>query len=51
MSTGIPHGPYMGPVFFKTVSPGIVELFGANCGEGTFFVFVELVELHFVTDK
>lgn len=47
VSTGIPHGPYMGPVFFKRVNPGIVELMGANCGEGTFFVFVELdLELH-----
>lgn len=47
VSSGIPRGPYMGPVFFKAVNPGIVELMGANCGEGTYFVFVELdFELH-----
>lgn len=47
VSSGIPHGPYMGPVLFKRVNPGLVELMGANCGEGTYFVFVELdLELH-----
>lgn len=43
VSTGIPNGPYSGPVYFKAVDgPGAVELMGSNCGEGTYFVFVDL---------
>lgn len=42
VSTGIPNGPYSGPVFFKAVEPCTVELMGSNCSEGTYFVFVDL---------
>lgn len=42
VSTGVPNGPYAGPVYSKRVEPGIVDLMGSNCGEGTYFVFIEL---------
>jgi hypothetical protein len=53
VSTGIPNGPYSGPVFSKVVDGStVVDLMGSNCSEGTYFVFVEpheqgpLVEPH-----
>jgi hypothetical protein len=45
VSTGIPNGPYRGPVFSKSVEEaGEVHLMGSACGEGTYFVFFELPE-------
>lgn len=41
-STGIPNGPYSGPVFQKAVDSGILDLYGSECGEGTYFVFVDV---------
>lgn len=43
ISTGIPNGPYQGPVYSRTFQPGMVELKGSNCGEGSYFVFVEVL--------
>ena len=40
VSSGIPNGPYSGPVFSKQVDAGLLELYGSDCGEGTYFVFV-----------
>ena len=40
VSSGIPNGPYSGPVFYKAVETGVLELYGSGCGEGTYFVFV-----------
>jgi len=42
VSTGVPHGPYHGPVYSRSVEPGEVDLRGSNCEEGTYFVFVQL---------
>lgn len=42
VSTGIPNGPYSGPVYSKACEPGRIDLMGANCQEGTYFVFIEL---------
>lgn len=42
VSSGIPHGPYSGPVFSKFREPGETKLMGAECQEGSYFVFVEL---------
>lgn len=42
VSTGIPNGPYSGPVFQKAVGNGILDLYGSECGEGTYFVFVDV---------
>uniref|UniRef100_A0A7S4B8V4 RING-type domain-containing protein n=1 Tax=Chrysotila carterae TaxID=13221 RepID=A0A7S4B8V4_CHRCT len=42
VSTGIPNGPYSGPVFEKECEPGSVALYGSNCWEGTYFVFVQM---------
>lgn len=42
VSTGIPNGPYSGPVYQKSFDPGTIELMGSNCGEGVYFVFVEI---------
>eukprot|EP00747_Dinoflagellata_sp_TGD_P034055 gnl/TRDRNA2_/TRDRNA2_137024_c1_seq1.p1 gnl/TRDRNA2_/TRDRNA2_137024_c1~~gnl/TRDRNA2_/TRDRNA2_137024_c1_seq1.p1 ORF type:complete len:289 (-),score=28.94 gnl/TRDRNA2_/TRDRNA2_137024_c1_seq1:131-997(-) len=44
VSTGVPNGPYSGPVFSKAVEAETVDLMGSNCGEGTYFVFIELPE-------
>lgn len=44
VSSGIPNGPYAGPVFSKAFGVGKIELKGSNCAEGTYFVFVELKE-------
>merc|ERR1719229_581309 len=45
VSTGVPNGPYSGPVYSKVIEePGTVDLMGSNCDEGTYFVFVELPE-------
>eukprot|EP00401_Gymnodinium_catenatum_P079123 CAMPEP_0117591348 /NCGR_PEP_ID=MMETSP0784-20121206/71481_1 /TAXON_ID=39447 /ORGANISM="" /LENGTH=327 /DNA_ID=CAMNT_0005393057 /DNA_START=122 /DNA_END=1105 /DNA_ORIENTATION=- len=43
VSTGVPNGPYAGPVFSKEFEPGRIELMGSNTWEGVYFVFVELV--------
>lgn len=40
-SSGIPNGPYMGPVYSKECEPGAIELNGSNTWEGVYFVFVE----------
>ena len=42
ISSGIPNGPYHGPVYSKVCEEGVVELFGSATWEGTYFVFVEL---------
>lgn len=42
VSTGIPNGPYRGPVYSKAVTDGIVDLMGSGCAEGTYFVFVQI---------
>merc|ERR1740116_296260 len=44
-STGIPNGPYSGPVFSKSCPPGSIELMGSNTWEGVYFVFIKLAEL------
>ena len=40
-SSGIPNGPYVGPVYSKECEPGTIELNGSNTWEGVYFVFVE----------
>ena len=40
-SSGIPNGPYVGPVYSKACEPGTIELMGSNTWEGVYFVFVE----------
>jgi len=43
VSSGFPNGPYRGPVYSKVYAEGgEVELYGSECWEGTYFVFVEL---------
>lgn len=42
VSTGVPNGPYTGPVYYKAVQRGLLNLMGSNCWEGSYFVFVEL---------
>merc|ERR1712070_791650 len=42
VSTGIPNGPYSGPVYSKQCTAGQIDLMGSNCKEGTYLVFVEL---------
>eukprot|EP00928_Gymnodinium_smaydae_P077588 TRINITY_DN6097_c0_g1_i3.p1 TRINITY_DN6097_c0_g1~~TRINITY_DN6097_c0_g1_i3.p1 ORF type:complete len:347 (-),score=37.85 TRINITY_DN6097_c0_g1_i3:209-1249(-) len=44
VSTGVPNGPYSGPVFSREFEPGRIELNGSNTWEGVYFVFVELLE-------
>lgn len=44
VSTGMPNGPYVGPVYSQPFEPGTIKLRGSNTWEGTYFVFVELVE-------
>ena len=42
VSTGVPNGPYSGPVFSKAFGAGAtVRLMGSNTWEGVYFVFVE----------
>lgn len=41
-SSGVPNGPYSGPVYSKPCAPGTIELMGSDNWEGTYFVFVEL---------
>ena len=42
VSTGVPNGPYSGPVFSKAYGAGsTVRLMGSNTWEGVYFVFVE----------
>jgi len=45
VSTGVPNGPYSGPVYSRRCNPGRVELMGSNTWEGVYFVFVELVDV------
>jgi len=42
-SSGEPRGPYTGPVYTKQCESGKVELHGSQYWEGTYFVFVELL--------
>jgi len=42
VSTGVPHGPYSGPIYSKAADHGDIEMMGSNCSEGTYFVFVEV---------
>lgn len=43
VSSGFPNGPYRGPVYSKVYPEGgEVELYGSECWEGTYFVFIEL---------
>merc|ERR1712113_511275 len=44
ISTSTPNGPYSGPVYSKMFAPGEAELMGSNCAEGTYFVFVEMID-------
>jgi len=42
VSSGVPNGPYSGPVYSKVLSePGSVELMGSATWEGTYFVFID----------
>ena len=42
VSTGVPNGPYSGPVFSKAAEANsTVRLMGANTWEGVYFVFVQ----------
>ena len=41
-SSGVPNGPYSGPVFSQVFEAGAtIELMGSNTWEGTYFVFVQ----------
>jgi len=43
VSSGIPNGPYSGPVYTKHFgAAGRIQLNGSNNWEGTYFVFFEL---------
>jgi len=46
VSSGYPNGPYVGPVYAKSVQPQnrmhLLDLMGSNCWEGTYFVFVQV---------
>ncbi|CAJ1365805.1 unnamed protein product [Effrenium voratum] len=42
VSSGIPNGPYHGPIYYKAVDSGTLDLNGSHCGEGTYFVFVDV---------
>merc|ERR1711968_9677 len=42
VSTGLPNGPYSGPVYSKQCTAGQIDLMGSNCKEGTYLVFVEI---------
>lgn len=42
VSSGVPNGPYSGPVFSKAFeADATIRLMGSNTWEGTYFVFVE----------
>jgi hypothetical protein len=41
-TSGVPNGPYTGPVYSAAFEPGRIELMGSNTWEGTYFVFVEI---------
>lgn len=41
-SSGVPNGPYAGPVFQKVCQPGRLELMGSATWEGTYFVFIQI---------
>ena len=41
-SSGVPNGPYSGPVYSRACAPGTINLMGSNYWEGVYFVFVEL---------
>lgn len=41
LSSGVPNGPYAGPVYSKAFGAGTIELMGANTWEGVYFAFVE----------
>jgi len=43
VSSGIPNGPYSGPVYCRSFDPGEIKLMGCNCQEGTYFVFIEVL--------
>jgi hypothetical protein len=42
VSTGIPNGPYSGPVFSKAVEQGEARLPGSATWEGVYFAFIQL---------
>ena len=42
VSSGVPNGPYSGPVFTKSFPAGRILLRGSDNWEGTYFVFLEL---------
>lgn len=44
VTSGFPNGPYSGPVFQKHFEAGDIVLRGSNCWEGTYFVFVQLLQ-------
>ena len=39
-TSGIPNGPYSGPIVSRECEPGRIELYGSNCWEGTYLVFI-----------
>ena len=43
VSTGVPNGPYEGPVYAKRFDAGEIELYGSDTWEGTYFVFIEML--------
>lgn len=46
VSSGVPNGPYSGPVYSKEFEAGsTVRLMGSNTWEGTYFVFVQTQDL------
>ena len=42
VTSGVPNGPYSGPVFTRTCEPGRTHLYGSNNWEGTYLVFLEI---------
>jgi hypothetical protein len=44
VSTGIPNGPYTGPVYSRACAPGRIDLMGSNTWEGVYFVFIEVTD-------
>ena len=55
VSSGVPNGPYEGPVFGRSFGVGESEdldtvlLYGSNTWEGTYFVFVQLLNTNVAT--
>ena len=43
-SSGYPNGPYSGPTYSQSFEAGTVELMGSANWEGTYFVFIELLD-------